>query len=63
MCPNIDKHIAFASRCEDPKILKQDGKLDEEDDKAVDNGCEIDPLSLLSVSAHSSSIHFWPHLT
>ena len=37
MCPNINEHIAFAGRCEDPKILKQDGKLDEENHEAVNN--------------------------
>lgn len=36
--PNIDEHVAFAGGCEDPKVLEQDGELDEEDNKAVDNG-------------------------
>ena len=36
--PNIDEHVAFAGWCEDPKVLEQDGELDEEDHKAVDNG-------------------------
>ena len=36
--PNIDEHVAFAGGCEDPKVLEQDGELDEEDHKAVDNG-------------------------
>ncbi|KAL9063909.1 MAG: hypothetical protein Q9161_009207 [Pseudevernia consocians] len=35
--PNIDEHVAFAGGCEDPKVLEQDGELDEEDHKAVDN--------------------------
>ena len=50
MCPEIDKNIAFPGRCEDSKILKQDGKFDEEGHKAVDNRGDIDPLSFLSVS-------------
>ena len=38
MDPNIDEHIAFAGGCKDPKILKQDGEFDEEDDETVHHG-------------------------
>ena len=38
VCPDINEHIAFAGKCEYSKILKQDGKLDEENCEAVDNG-------------------------
>lgn len=36
--PNIDEHVAFSGGCEDAKVLEQDGKFDEEDHKAVDDG-------------------------
>ena len=51
--PNIDKHVALPSGCEYAKILKQDREFNEEDQDAVDNGCDIDPLGLLSVSLGS----------
>ena len=36
--PHINEHVTFTSRCEDSKILKQDGEFDKEDNKAIDDG-------------------------
>lgn len=52
--PNVDEHVALPGGCEYAKVLKQDRELDEEDHDAVDNGCDIDPLKLMSVSLDSS---------
>ena len=49
MNPEKDEHVAFPSRCEDAKILKQDGEFDEEDHQAVDNSGDVDALNLPSV--------------
>ena len=38
MHPHVDEHVAFSDGCEDAKVLKQDGKFDEEDHEAIDNG-------------------------
>ena len=56
MGPDIDEHVAFPSRCEDSKILKQDGEFDEEGHKAVDDRRDIDPLNFLLVPILQSSI-------
>lgn len=42
--PDVDEHVAFSGGCEDAEVLKQDGKFDEEDHEAVDNGRDINPL-------------------
>ena len=49
MGTNKDEHVAFPGGCEDAEILEQDGEFDKEDDEAVDNSRNIDPLPLRSV--------------
>lgn len=41
---NEQPHIVFSDRHKNTKVLKEDGKLDQEYDNAVNNGPNIDPL-------------------
>ena len=41
---NVNEHVTFTSGRKDSKILKQDREFDEEDNKAIDDGRNIDPL-------------------
>lgn len=61
--PNIDEHVAFSGGCEDAKVLKQDREFDEEYNKAVDSGRDIDPLMQPSASLLSSWLPFLINLT
>jgi hypothetical protein len=38
------RHVGIAIGNKDSQILKEDGKLDQGDDDAVENACDVDPL-------------------